>query len=82
MRKELLLYVPSMEQGEEASVISVANNRKYCLITSPQGQKFSVSLAELKEALESIQKFNSENHNTEVQEEVKAMEMTVEYGVG
>lgn len=83
MRKELLVYVSSMEQGEEASVISVANNRKYCLITTPTGQKFSVSLSELKQALESIEQFNSENHSkAEVQVEAQGMEMSVEYGVG
>lgn len=66
MRKELLVFVETIEAGEEISVASVSTDRSFVILSSAGG-KFTANLKELKAALEEIEKFNGEN-NTKVVE--------------
>lgn len=78
MRKELIVYVNTMEK-EEFSVQAVAKNRDYVIINSPAG-KFTASVEELKQALEEIKAFDTENNKENEVKEVSGNSFEVEYG--
>lgn len=80
MRKELLVFVDTGEQGEEISVVAVSNNRNLVLFGTPVG-KFTVSREQLKAALKAIEDFDGIN-NTNVQPTLASVLdfETVEYG--
>lgn len=83
MRKELIVFVNTLEKGEEVSVSSVASNRKFVILTSPTGQKFTASVEELSQALIELNSFNSGDTVTKGNsEEVQAVSefLDVEYG--
>ena len=65
MRKELLVYVPTIEKGEEISVTSVSSNRSYVLINTPSG-KVTANRLELLTALQEIEEFDKINNPTGV----------------
>lgn len=58
MRKELIIFVNTLEKGEEISVSSVAVNRKFVILTTATGHKFTASSSELLEALAELNSFN------------------------
>lgn len=80
MRKELVVFVPTMERNEEASVSSVTKDRKFIILTSPTGQKTSLLLSDLRLALDELDSFYSvpQDTNDLITEVIPTME--VEYG--
>lgn len=68
MRKELLVFITTAEQGEEISVISVAKNRDFVLLNTAAG-KFTANRKELIEALNAIGEFDSTNNDSNTTEE-------------
>lgn len=82
MRKELLVFVSTAEQGEEISVTSVAKNRSFVLISTPNG-KVTANREELVEALAAIKEFDESNNTetTSVTPSIPTFE-EVEYGQG
>ena len=69
MRKELLVYVPTIEKGEEISVTAVSSNRSYVLINTPNG-KVTANREELLSSLLSIEEFDKANNPILVVEKV------------
>jgi hypothetical protein len=63
MRKELLVFISTAEQGEELSVLSVAKNRDFVLLTSSIG-KFTANRKELLDALTAIGEFDTSNNSS------------------
>lgn len=64
MRKELLVYVPTFEKGEEISVTSVAINRSFVLINTPNG-RVTANREELLNALLEIEVFDKIHNSKE-----------------
>ena len=77
MRKELIVYVQTMERGEEFSVSSVATDRSFVRI-SAAGGKFTASVKELREALKSLEDFDTEHNVVEIP--ATPTQFEVEYG--
>lgn len=81
MRKELVIFIPTYEQGEEISISSVAKNREYIILSSPNGTRTTANLEELLKAVEALKQFNIDN-NTESDVSVSNDFNDVEYGDG
>lgn len=62
MRKELLVFVPTMEAGEEISLASIKDDRNFVVFSGANG-KFTANLKELKAALDAIEEFNKVNNS-------------------
>lgn len=77
MRKELIVYVATMERGNEFSVASVASDRNFVVINNGNG-KFTASVKELRAALLALEDFDTE-HNVE-QIPAIPVQFEVEYG--
>lgn len=80
MRKELLVYVPTIEKGEEISVTSVSSNRSYVLINTSNG-KVTANRAELLSALQEIEEFDKVNNSAIVELSIvsEVLNFDVEY---
>ena len=65
MRKELIVFVNTIEKNEEFSVSSVASNRNFVILTSPTGGKFTANAAELIEALNELESFKQNGNVAE-----------------
>jgi hypothetical protein len=78
MRKELLVFVPTIEAGEEISVASIKDDRNYVILSGASG-KFTANLKELREALNSIEDFNKSN-NPEKESVPENKYFQIEYG--
>ena len=60
MRKELTVYVNTIEKGEEFSIMSVKQDRGFVIINSG-GNKFTANVQELEDALKALKEFNEVN---------------------
>ena len=60
MRKELTVYVNTIEKGEEFSIMSVKQDRGFVIINSGVG-KFTANVQELEDALKALKEFNDAN---------------------
>lgn len=60
MRKELTVYVNTIEKGEEFSISSVTQDRNYIIINSG-GAKFTANVEDLENALKALKAFNEAN---------------------
>lgn len=60
MRKELTVYVNTIEKGEEFSIMSVKQDRGFVIINSGAG-KFTANVQELEDALKALKEFNEAN---------------------
>ena len=60
MRKELTVYVNTIEAGEEFSIMSVKQDRGFVIINSG-GNKFTANVQELEDALKALKEFNEAN---------------------
>lgn len=79
MRKELTVYVNTIEMGEEFSISSVTQDRNYIIINSG-GAKFTANVEDLQKALTALKEFNEENvGKSEVDERDK---IVMSYGDG
>lgn len=80
MRKELLVFISTAEQGEEISVLSVAKKREFVLL-NVGGNKFTANRKELIEALNAIGEFDEANNtNTQAIENTTNTFEDVAYG--
>lgn len=61
MRKELTVYVNTMERGEEFSISSVTKDRKYVIISLGGTVKFTADVEDLEKALATLKEFNAAN---------------------
>lgn len=79
MRKELLVFVDTMERGEEISVSSVTKDRSYVIISTPTG-KVSASKDQLRKALDELDSFYSSEDSSSVPVVEQSSFMEVSYG--
>jgi len=82
MRKELLVFVPTAESGEEISVTALTKNRNYVLINTIGG-KVTANRAELIEALLAIEEFDKINNRILVEMKAEVLSFVkdeIEYG--
>ena len=88
MRKELVLYLPTTEDGIESSVRLLKQNMN-CAILEHEGHKFAIGIEDLKKALYELEFFrdreypkedNSDNSNEECPVIEQAQQFEVEYG--
>jgi len=77
MRKELTVYVSTIEKGEEFSIMSVKQDRNFVIINSGSG-KFTANVQELEEALKALKEFNEANIQEVVQDDRNAI--VISYG--
>ena len=81
MRKELHVFVSTVERGEEISVSSVTTSRDFVLISTPFG-KVSANKEDLLSALKAISEFDAEFNSNEIlsQGDKQPSFLEVEYG--
>lgn len=81
MRKELLVYVSTVEKNEEIAVTSIGKHRNCVLITGSTG-KFTANRQELIEALNAIEQFDKEINPVIIEEKIVKDDNVeeVEYG--
>lgn len=77
MRKELTVYVSTIEKGEEFSIMSVKQDRNFVIINSGSG-KFTANVQELEEALKALKEFNEANIQEVVQDDRNSI--VISYG--
>jgi len=77
IRKELTVFVNTIEQGEEISIASVVKDRRFVIINTGNG-KVTANVEELQEALAEINAFNEAKG--EVQEVNDNPKIVMSYG--
>lgn len=78
MKKELTVYVETMESGEDFSISSVTKRREFIVITTPTGIKFTANVEDLLLALTELKKFNEGNKSQD--DKIVEHDITIEYG--
>ncbi len=61
MRKELLVYIPTAEKGEEIAITALTQNRNFVLLSTAFG-KVTANRKDLIYALKEIEEFDSINN--------------------
>lgn len=82
MRKELLVFIPTLEANEEISVTAIAKNRDFVLLNTQVG-KITAHREDLISALKAIEEFDKANNTEGKQENLVAdigNSVDIEYG--
>lgn len=83
MRKELSVYIPTAERGEELKIERSAKHTEYAILTLPQGAKVLVNRRQLLEAMIELDLYYPKQETTSptpAESIVSNNYMDVEYG--